>query len=270
MRTLAMRFQALVVSLVVVGGLAAPAAAQRRSETPGGRPTRPGTQTPPGAETPTRSPGTRSPGPAPSLDQVKARCQEAVDRRAAVLKTMRSKLDPAKGLTEADRSALLSQVGAQTDDLTKLKDKIAGDTDLASVRQDCKAIVLKFRTYVLMEPKARLLAAAARVGTVVGKLRGLVDKLQRRIDEARKAGKDVAGIQAALDGAKAKMEAAAAAAKDVPATVVSLTPEGYPGNRSALLSARQALKTARDNLIAAVKALKTAASELKALEAAGR
>jgi hypothetical protein len=256
-----MRLRRLAVCGVVVGGLTAPAAAAQRRTELLERPT------PLSSQTPVRNAATRSPGSA-SLDLVKARCREAVDRRIALLKTMRTRVDAVKGLAEADRSALLSQIAAQSDDLVKLEEKIGGDPDLATLRVDCKAMVLQFRTYVLMEPKTRLLVAAARTATIAEKLGDLVGRLQLRIDEAKKAGKDVAGIQAALEAAEAKGEAAAGAARNASAAVVSLTPEGYPGNRATLLSARQTLKTAREDAIGAVKALKTVASGLRPLAAA--
>ena len=257
------RLRTLVAVSIVVGGLAAPATAERRSELP----ERPA---PRASHTPVRDAATRSPGSALLLDPMKARCQEAADRRVALLKTMRTRVDAARGLAEADRSALLSQIGAQVDGLAGLRDKIGGDADLATLRVDCKAMVLRVRTYVLMEPKTRLLVAAARMAAIAQRLGDLAGKLQLRIDEAKRAGKDVAGIQAALDGAKANVEAAAGAARSTSAAVVSLAPEGYPGNRATLLSARQTLKTARDHAAAAIKALKTVASQLEARAAADR
>ena len=176
-----------------------------------------------------------------AIGALKARGDFEIDRRLRTLADLSRRVHDATHLTADDRDALTTQLAAETSGLTALKAKIDADTDLATLRADLRDIVTQYRVYLLMDPKVHLVIGADRVLAAADAF----DKVFAKLDG--KPGVD----QAKLADAKAKVAEARKLAGAVPGAVIPLQPPDYPGNRPALLSARDSLRTARQDLRAA-------------------
>jgi len=196
--------------------------------------------------TSTATPALGGTPPAARIDHLRRECETALDRRVATLGALRTTVSGNGYLTASDKAALLDQIASENDGLGALRARIAGDTDLAALKADCKDIVGSFRVYLLMVPKIHLMVAAAATVQVAQKVTDLAGKLEAPIDRARAAGKDVTQAQQDLDAMKAAAAAGLAAASPVPGLVLALQPRDYPGNRPALEQARQDVKAAHD------------------------
>lgn len=219
---------------------------------------------------PTREP--RTPPPATriqerreeSLDKLRQRGLEAIDRRLDQLARLRTQVDKAKHLRSADRDALVVQLDVERDGLAALADEIRGAQDTQTLRPLVRSIVDKYRVYMLMEPKVRLVISADRLLSAADMFDILAAKLQDRIDAAEASGTDTSDAQTALDAMRTNVEAARAAVEPVPGMIIPLRPTDHPGNRGFLRDARRSLQTGREALRDAHRAGKDAVQALKA------
>ena len=182
---------------------------------------------------------------------LKARGHLAIQRRLNEIERLTTLVNGATHLSSANRSALLSKLSSDTSGLQALDTKIQGDTDATTLRTDLESIVTAYRIYVLVAPQVHLVVASDRVAALIDLGNSIASKIQAKIDAAKGNGKDVKAAQAALDDMKKQLADAAAAIGGVAASVIALTPSGYPGNRTTLLSARSSILSARAHLATA-------------------
>jgi hypothetical protein len=185
------------------------------------------------------------------MTYLKARGHLAIQARLNEIGRLTTLVNGATHLTSSNRSALLSKLSSDTSGLQSLDTKIQGDTDGTTLRSDLESIVTAYRIYVLVAPQVHIVVASDRVTAFVSLGNSIADKIQAKIDAAKADGKDVKKAQEALDDMKKQLADAASAIAGVAARVIALTPSGYPGNRSTLLSARSSILTARAHLVTA-------------------
>ncbi len=185
------------------------------------------------------------------VENLKSRAIREIDRRIASLNKLLDRLNEIKKLSPDQRTSIKTQVESQITSLESLKGKIQQDTDLQTLITDVKSIVTSYRIYLLFIPKTHILAAADRITATADKIGTFSAKLQTRIDEAKSKGNDVSALQALLVDIQAKTADAKVQAQNAVNAVTPLTPEGYPGNKPTLQSARTMLQTGRKDLITA-------------------
>lgn len=206
------------------------------------------------------------------MENLKVKGGKETDRRIASLTNVITRLNETKKLSDSEKQALISQVQAEISSLTSLKIKIDGETDLATLRTQVQLIVQSYRTYVLYMPKIHIIVAADKVISVADQITALTGRLQGRIDEAQAKGEDVVAMTAALTDLQAKVSDAKLQAEAAKTEVTSLTPTGYPGNKTTLQSARTKLKTAAADLRTArqdIQIITQGSRSLKAAEKVG-
>jgi hypothetical protein len=183
-----------------------------------------------------------------SLAALKARCNDAVQRRLSTLHADETFVNQSSALSSADRATLESQISADEQGLTTLDETIQGDTTLAQAHADCERIVSGFRVYVLEDPKIHEAIAADGVGKVNASLQTLIPELPSLINASTVSTTDKAAAQHDLNDLTSKVDASQTSISGVTASVINLTPAGWPGNQVDLQSARQNIKTARTDL----------------------
>jgi hypothetical protein len=199
------------------------------------------------------------------LNNLKTKGTTEIDRRVSNLNAALEKITASTKLAAADKSTLTSQMQAEITGLTNLKTKLAADTDLTVARADVASIVTDYRVYVLMLPKARLVAATDRFAVAAGKLTALEAKLQAKVDAAKTAGKDTTAMQAKLTDMTTQLKAESSATAGLTAKLLALQPSDYnaqhtllTGYRDTMKGAQTNLKTARDDAKSVIDLLKTA------------
>lgn len=186
-----------------------------------------------------------------NMDRLKIRAGQEIDRRTASLNKLITTINNIKRLTSDQKSSLVGQIQVEITNLATLKAKIQGDTDLATVKTDVQSVIKSFRVYALFMPKVQIMAHADQIFAIVDDMNKATPKLQTRIDNAKNAGKDVSQAVTAMSDRAAKLADAKTKAQNAIDIVTPLKPEDYPGNKGALQSARDMLKTARGDLKAA-------------------
>jgi hypothetical protein len=187
----------------------------------------------------------------PRMAFLKARGHLAIQRRLNELDRLSALTHSATHLKGADRAALLSKLSSDRSGLQSLDKKIQSDTDATTLHNDLQSIVNAYRIYVLVAPQVHLTVAADRIGAFIEYGDSVVGRLLSAIDKAKAKGKDVKAAQAAVNDLKTELSDAATEVAGIPSKVIALTPSGYPGNRTTLLSARSSILTARAHLVKA-------------------
>ncbi len=170
----------------------------------------------------------------------------SIDKRVSDLNELATRVSDMKNISDAQRSVLSSSLQSQIAKLNALKDKIGTDSDMASLRADAKSITADNRTYALVVPQARIIAASDKATTVINMLTAMGTKLQTRISGVEATGKDVSKLNAALSDFNAKLADATSLSSSVVSGVAGLTPD--EGNKTTLSANDTALKAARKNL----------------------
>jgi hypothetical protein len=201
------------------------------------------------------------------IENLKSRATHEIDRRLTALNLVLTRISTFKHITASDKAPLTSSVKTEISSLKSLEAKIQADTDLATLRADIKSIVDSYRIFLLFIPKIHLLAASDRMINIADELSSLSVKLQSKIQSAKAAGKDVTSLEELLDDITSKLADAKSLASNVQLTIIPLSPDGYPGNRSTLLAGRDMLRTGHNDLIEAAHDAQKIIQGLKSLKA---
>ena len=202
------------------------------------------------------------------ITDLKTRADNEITRRINSLSTLSNKLGGMKHLTADQITSFTNEVNTEVSNLTTLKTKIDADTDLMTLKTDVQSIIKSYRVYALFLPQINILAAADRVLNVSDMFTSLYSKLQTRIQEAQTAGKDVTSMQTTLSDMQTKITDAKTQAQSIISTVTPLTPDGYPGNKTTLQSARSMFKLIYQDFMSARKDAESIIQALRAMHLA--
>lgn len=182
------------------------------------------------------------------LMKAKEKGNRELTRRINALNQAIASINNAKKLTQDQKTSLVSQVQTEIHTLTALQQKINADTDLQTLKTDVQSIVKEYRIFALLLPKNQIIVKADKLLNIADSEGALVTKLQSRITDLQAKGQNVADLQAMLTELQKNLADAKAQAQHAIDTVMPLTSEGYPGNKTSLMSARAMLKSAQRSL----------------------
>ncbi|MDB4984259.1 MAG: hypothetical protein JWM20_438 [Patescibacteria group bacterium] len=190
------------------------------------------------------------------MDDKQNRGDDKIDLRLKSLTDLSSRINAMVKVSGTDKASLTAAIQAQIDALTNLKAKINADTDAATIKADMQSITNAYRIFMLVEPKARIAAAADRALTIGSSFATLSAKLSANISTASSQNHDVASLNATLADMNAKVADANAKANAAISLTANLQPDnGNAGvaasNNAAIDSARADIKIANDDLKAA-------------------
>ncbi len=191
------------------------------------------------------------------IDAGKERANQEIDRRITALNSLISRINAMKRISADQKAVFVSKVQVVINDLTALKAKIAADTDAEALKTDKQSIVTTYRVFVVLMPQVEIMAHADAILDLATQMTANNATIQARIDSLQASGKDVSKLQAALTDRQAKISDAQTKAQTAITTVSTLTPAGYPDNKSTMTSARDMLKEARQDLNAAFQDIKS-------------
>ncbi len=192
----------------------------------------------------------------------KARADAEINKRIESFNKVLTRFGQMKKLSSTEQASLKATIDAQIASLTALKAKIDADAT-TTLKEDIKSITKGFRTYVLVLPQSRVLAAADRIQGVVSQMNTIDTKLQARITAAQTVGKDVSAANTAYADFHAKISDASAQAT----AAVSMTSGLKPDNGDATIAAsnKTALSGAADKIKAATKDLVQARADIEVI-----
>jgi hypothetical protein len=186
-----------------------------------------------------------------NMEKLKERAEKEINRRIESLNKLISRINEFKKLSSSQKASLTLEVQTEITSLTTLLAKIKADTDIETLKADVKSIVSSYRIYALFMPQIQILGAADRILNTADQMSSHAARLETKINEQQAKGQDVTDAQALLVDMKAKIANAKTQAQGAIDAVLPLTPEGYPGNKTTLQSARQMITAAIRDLNAA-------------------
>lgn len=187
----------------------------------------------------------------------------ATNRTTDLTKAMTT-LQSMQRLSTDTRTQLVAQVQTNISDLTALQEKIAGDTDLETIKTDVRSIITAYRVYIVVLPQVRGLAVVDRLQSFTQTLTTLQTRIQTKTTELKSAGNDTSAIQSNIDQAAAKMTEAQAAITRAETSFTDMQVDDPTGSttlkatgQAQLQIARQDLRQARESLVKAITLLKS-------------
>jgi hypothetical protein len=181
----------------------------------------------------------------------KKRADTEIARRLTSLGKLTTKIDAISRLSASQKSSFDDDIASQIQSLTTLKTKVDADTDITTLRADVQSIVDSYRVYLLYIPKIHVIAAGDAISTSVKNLQALEPKIETVISGIADTDNKATAENEYTDF-KAKIASAQTEATDAINSVINLTPDGYPGNKSTLQTAFNEIISARKDLLSAI------------------
>ncbi len=185
------------------------------------------------------------------VTDLKQRATTEITRRINFLTELSQKIDALKKLSVSQKEDLKSQIQTQINGLNELQAKINADTDLTTLKTDVKSIINGYYIFAYFRVKISLLVASERMSVATDTMNTVYTKLQTRISQEESKGTDVTALNALLSDMLIKINSAKTQLGAVQTELSSLTPQGFPGNKSTLLGVRAKLKQGEKDLRAA-------------------
>ena len=195
-------------------------------------------------------------------NRLRDRCLHAVDRRLDRLDRANERISGARRLADEHRRLLTDQLTATADSLTKLRGKIASESGDA-LKADCRSVAVDYRVFVLVLPRARLVAAGDAELKAVGRFEDVAEKLEMAIDKASDAGKDVTEERVDLASMRSYVESARDGASGIAGSILDLTPADWNDDHTVLDQARKSAIDARLDLRSAHRLAKEIRRDLR-------
>lgn len=171
-----------------------------------------------------------------------------IQRRTTALQELSTRINALKRVSSSTKGILSSEIQTEIANLVALQTKIQNDTDSVTLKADVQSIITSYRVFALFMPQVRLLDGADALNTTSEKLSSLSASLQTRLAQAQSSGKDVSSLQSLLTSMQAENKNAQAQSAAITTEITSLTPAGYPGNKTTLEAARTKLQTGTKDL----------------------
>jgi hypothetical protein len=215
----------------------------------------------------TAAPAGAAPVHTTDLTTIQIRCERAIDQRLTMLADLTERVGGAQHLSASDRNELTTEIDHDTSGLGALRTTIAGDSTVASLRQDCRAIVDDYRVYVLLAPKTHLVVGADAADAALDAFSSADASLSTAIEHARTNGTDpakIADAQAKQQDMNTQTARARGLVDPIVPSVIGLTPADFNAGTAGpkLDTARQSLRDARTALAAAKADLDAAIDDL--------
>jgi hypothetical protein len=204
-----------------------------------------------------------------ALAKAKAAVTDGITDRLSTLGKLQTALAGYKDVPDAARDDLSSILSSDVSGLTALKAKVAGETTVAAVRADGKAMVDDYRVYLLVAPKVHLTHVLDVESTALARLVKVHDALADRLAKDPKA--DTPGDKDLLADMNAAIHAADARIDGKVAALLALKP-GPDGKAltEAVKDVSGAAKEAREDIKKAVTDAKKVRDALKDTQTAAK
>ena len=195
----------------------------------------------------------------PTVENLQAvgRCE--IDRRLETLEKLQKAVDASRALTDAHETSLEGILASTTDGVTALRAEIDAATTEEALRGEIRRIFEDFRVYALVARQVWLVTADDTVVAAAARLTDVAGRLEAAIDAAEAAGRDVGDARSHLAAMTAAISAAQAAVGGDAAAVLALTPAGWNAG-----DAKPVLDAARSSITEARSSLRTAVREARA------
>lgn len=200
------------------------------------------------------------------VESLKARAQEAIDRRLATIDRLRARVTDHPHVTGPHQGELLAELGRSGAGLRALSAEIDRATTIEELRVLVAEIATDFRIYLVVVPKVHQVLGSDTVVAAGERLDGVADSLAAWIERAVANGADTSEARVHLADMTEEIRQAVVLGEPVAGAVLPLTPSDWPTpagdvlaqGRADLIEAGGLLREARDSAKETVAALREA------------
>jgi hypothetical protein len=164
---------------------------------------------------------------------------EVVGRLSAISK-VRSQVVADPSMSYYQKASLIGTLDGATATLNQMRVTIAREQLPDQIRPDIVK-VNKLRIYTVVLPQARMMIAADLLVQIAATDAGRQASLQNMVTTKQACGRDVTAAQSYVSDLAAQITNMRSYSSAALAQVQGLSPDGYPGNKSSILSARSTL-----------------------------
>ncbi|GMQ94258.1 MAG: hypothetical protein BMS9Abin12_1744 [Acidimicrobiia bacterium] len=184
-----------------------------------------------------------------SIESVKARAQDAVDRRLDTLANLERRILDHEYMTTVHKATLTADIADAIAGLIALNRDIQNAGTAAELRELVPLIATDYRVYLVIVPKSYEVGASDRVAHVVSRFEETADTLADAIDRAEEAGYDMTQANRWLISARDEIAEARRTGVPVAGDVIDLDALDWEQPaKSALDEGHRRLKNARIDL----------------------
>lgn len=200
------------------------------------------------------------------VESVKARAQEAIERRLATIERLQGRVTDHPHVTEPHQGELAAELGRSAAGLRALSVEIDQATTIEELRILVPKIATDFRIYLVVAPKVHQVLGSDSLGAAGTRLEAVAESVSASIDRAVEKGVDASEAEGHLADMVEEIRQALAVGEPVAGAALVLTAADWPEpaagvlaqGRSDLGEARRFLREARDSAHEAMSALREA------------
>ena len=190
-----------------------------------------------------------------------------IENRLSLLNNLKTRIQNMNRLTDAEKTALISDIDTNIADLNTLKTKIAADTDLATLKADIKSIFEKFRIYMVAAPKGLGEALASQGQYILGRLQAIQRQMEQITNQNKNQGKDTTQLEQLMTQVTNQLQTAKDQLAIAEEKFKSMTPANTDAAKTAREEGKAAMKKAKEALKEAHRLLKQISEQLKTMGA---
>ncbi len=184
-----------------------------------------------------------------SIESIKARAQEAVDRRLDTLANLERRVINHEYMTAVHKATLTADYADAVAGLITLNRDIQNAETVEELRELVPLIATDYRVYLVIVPKSYEVGASDRVAHVVSRFEDTADALADAIDRAEAAGYDMTEARRWLISARDEIQEARRTGVPVANDVIDLDASDWEEPaKSMLQEGHRRLKNARVDL----------------------
>jgi hypothetical protein len=172
------------------------------------------------------------------LPAAKGYVERLLDARVVRLERLNAQVGTSRYVTATDKIQLQSDLSNELAGMQSLEQQVRGDTTCSELVVNAQTMVFTYRVYYVMTPQTELVVVADTETGIASNIVRWEPGIQAAINYEAAHGKDVTLAQQALDDLKVQLTDALGTLDGVSPTVLSQTPQGYPGNHAVFVSAR--------------------------------
>ncbi len=182
------------------------------------------------------------------LPAAKGYVEGLLEARVVRLQRLTRQVGTSRYVTATDKTQLESDLSNELAGMQSLEQQVRGDTTCSELLANAQTMVFTYRVYYVMTPQTELVVVADTETGITSNIGRWEPGIQAAIDYEAAHGKDVALAQQALDDLKVQLTDALGTLDGVSSTVLSQTPQGYPGNHAVFVDARNSCAAAFGDL----------------------
>ncbi len=171
-----------------------------------------------------------------------------LDARVVRLELLAAQVGTSRYVTATDKAQLQSDLSNELAGMQSLEQQVRGDTTCAELVADAQTMVFTYRVYYVMTPQTELVVVADAETGIASNIVRWEPGIQAAISYEAAHGKHVTLAQQALDDLKVQLTDALGTLDGVSSTVLSQTPQGYPGNHAVFVAGRNSCAAAFGDL----------------------